>query len=282
MIKISRYFIPYIIICLIIGFRGELAVSVAVVIFHEFVHYITARKLGFSGFDIELSPVGARLKFEDLDQATPKEDFIISISGPLSNICLAVFFYFISIMYSSNLVHFLYISNLSLGLFNLIPAFPLDGGRILRDISARKMLYKKANQHMIFISVIIGILFMFLFIYFNLKGENNFSLGIIGLFIILSSFKERERVSYIIMGDIIKKKFSFMKKGYIHNISTSVFYKNDLLSVFSIIEKNRYNIFLVLDEDMKVIDTIFEEEIINALNKYGNIKIKEYLELRFL
>jgi len=281
-IKISRYFIPYIIICTLVGFRGELAISVAMVLFHEFIHYITARKLGFSGFEIELYPVGARLKFEDLDQATPKEDFLISISGPLSNICLAVFFYFLNKVQSSNLFYILFASNLSLGLFNLLPAFPLDGGRMLRDIFASRMLYKKANQLMIYVSIVIGILFMFVYIYFNLKGENNFSLGIIGLFIILTSFKERERVSYIIMGDIIKKKFSFIKKGYIHNISTSVYYKNDLLSIFSIIEKNRYNIFLVLDENMKVIDTIFEEEIIDALNKYGNIKIKEYLELRFL
>lgn len=282
MIKISRYFIPYIIICILVGFRGEFAISVAMVLFHEFIHYITARKLGFSGFEIELYPVGARLKFEDLDQATPKEDLLISISGPLSNICLAVFFYFLNKVQSSNLFYILFASNLSLGLFNLLPAFPLDGGRMLRDIFASRMLYKKANQLMIYVSIVIGILFMFVYIYFNLKGENNFSLGIIGLFIILTSFKERERVSYIIMGDIIKKKFSFIKKGYIHNISTSVYYKNDLLSIFSIIEKNRYNIFLVLDENMKVIDTIFEEEIIDALNKYGNIKIKEYLELRFL
>ena len=206
MIKISRYFIPYVIICLLVGFQGEIAIAVAVVLFHELIHYVTARKLGFSGFEIELYPVGARLKFEDLDQATPKEDFLISISGPLSNICLAVFFYFLNKMQSSNLFYILFASNLSLGLFNLLPAFPLDGGRILRDISASRMLYKKANLLMIYISVVIGFLFMFVYIYLNLKGENNFSLGIIGLFIILSSFKERERVSYIIMGDIIKKK----------------------------------------------------------------------------
>lgn len=282
MIKVNKYFIPYIIICLIVGFRGELFVSIAAVLFHEFIHYLTARKLGFSGFDIELSLVGARLKFEDLDEASPKEDFIISISGPLSNILTAVFFYFMYIKYGFSLLYILYVSNLFLGIFNLIPAFPLDGGRILRDIFALRNIYKKANMFTIYISVIIGILFMFLYIYLNFIGENNFSIGIIGLFIIVSSLKEGERVSYIIMGDIIKKKFNFIKKGFIQNKSASVFYKNDLLSVFSIIEKNRYNIFIVLDEDMKFMDVIYEEEIINALKKYGNIKIEEYLELRFL
>jgi stage IV sporulation protein FB len=63
---------------------------------HELVHYITARFLGFSGFVVELIPIGAVLKVKDLDEATPLEDFIISISGPLFNLILAGIFYFSS------------------------------------------------------------------------------------------------------------------------------------------------------------------------------------------
>ena len=86
MIKVSKYFIPYVIFLIIIGYKGQLIYAFLIVLVHEMVHYITARYYGFSGFDIELIAVGAVLKFRDLDDATPKEDLIISISGPMSNI----------------------------------------------------------------------------------------------------------------------------------------------------------------------------------------------------
>lgn len=279
MIRVSKYFIPYVIFLIIIGYKGQLVYAFLIVIVHEMVHYITARYLGFSGFDIELIAVGAVLKFRDLDDATPKEDLLISLSGPMSNIALAVIFYFLYRTVPSTDFYMLFTGNLAIGFFNLIPAFPLDGGRILRDLLNFRFRYKKSNKIVMILSIIIGTLLMLLYIFMFLKGSTNFNLGIIGLFIIISSLKEKERVSYIIMGDIIKKKYKFTKKGYIDNKNTSVYYKQDLLCVMGLFDKNKYNIFTVLDEEMKVMDIIYEEEIINALKLYGNITIEEFMKI---
>lgn len=279
MIKVSKYFIPYVIFLIIIGYKGQLLYAFLIVIVHEMMHYVTARYLGFSGFDIELIVVGAVLKFRDLDDATPKEDLIISASGPMSNIALAVIFYFLYKNFPSNDLYMLFAGNLAIGIFNLIPAFPLDGGRILRDLLNFRFTYKKSNKIVMILSIIIGILLMLLYVFMFLKGSTNFNLGIIGLFIIISSLKENERVSYIIMGDIIRKKYKFTKKGYIDNRNTSVYYKQDLLCAMSLFDKNKYNIFTILDEEMRVIDIIYEEEIINALKLYGNITIEEFMKI---
>lgn len=279
MIKVSKYFIPYVIFLIIIGYKGQLAYAFFIVLVHEMVHYITARCCGFSGFDIELIAVGAVLKFRDLDDATPKEDLIISVSGPMSNIALAVIFYFLYKNFPNDNWYMLFAGNLAIGLFNLIPAFPLDGGRILRDLLNFRFTYKRSNKIMIIVSIVIGILLMFSYVFMFLKGNTNFNLGIISLFIIISSLKENERVSYIIMGDIIKKKYKFVKSGYIENKNTSVYYKKDLLCAMGLFDKNKYNIFTVLDEEMKVMDIIYEEEIISALKLYGNITIEEFMKI---
>ncbi|WP_072060619.1 M50 family metallopeptidase [Clostridium novyi] len=277
MIKISKLSIPYIIILLIIGFKGKMIVSFIFVFFHEMVHYITAKKLGFKGFGIEILPIGAVLKLRDLDEADPKEDLIISLSGPLFNLIFAMIGYFLNIKFSSEYLQLLYISNLALGTFNLIPALPLDGGRILRDILAMKTFYKRANKITVNISLVIGMLIYVYFCISTVLGMKNISVGIIGIFIVIISYKEKERIVYLIMGDIVKKKYKFIKKGYMENRSVSIHYKKSLLDALGIVDKNKYNLFTILNDDMKVVSIIYEEELIRALKNYGNISIEEYI-----
>lgn len=279
MIKINRYFIPYIIFLIIIGYKGQLIYSFFIVFIHEVVHYLFARHYKFSGFDIEFMLVGAVIKFKDLDEASPKEDLVISISGPMANLVLCILFFLLHRRFPYGEFYMLFEGNLAIGLFNLIPAFPLDGGRILRDVLNLKFMYKKSNKIMIIVSIVVGSLFMFCYILLFLRGRNNFNIGIIGIFIIIASLKEKERIAYIIMGDIIKKKYKFIYRGYIENKSISIYYKKDLLNAMALFDKNKYNIFTVLDEEMRVMDIIYEEEIINALKVHGNITIEEFMKI---
>ncbi|MBW9144330.1 M50 family metallopeptidase [Clostridium sp. CM027] len=282
MIRISKLFIPYIILLIILGFKGELVIAFAFVFIHEMMHYLTARILGFSGFDIEILPVGAVLKVKDLDEASAKEDLIISLSGPLLNLLLAVIFYILFILFNRPYLHLIYKSNLALGIFNLIPAFPLDGGRVLRDILNIKTIYRRANEISIRVSMILGSIFMFIYFVSVAANKSNFNLGLISIFILISSIKEKERIVYLIMGYIIRKKHRFIKRGYVENKSISVFCEKNLLSVLGIIDKNKYNLFTILDENMTLLDTLYEEEIIEAIKAYGNISLSEYIDIKKL
>lgn len=278
LIKVSKLFIPYFTLLIIIGFKGKFLIALLLVLMHEGVHFIVAKKLGFKGFDIEILPIGAVLRLKDLDDADPKEDFIISISGPLFNLTFALVAFLLNEVFNNYYLYLLYMSNLSLGLFNLIPAFPLDGGRIIRDILALKTFYKRANKITVQISYVIGILILIYSAILFLLNKEGISLIIIGFFIIIASYKEKERIVYLIMGDIIKKKSKFLKKGYMENRSISIYYKKTLLEALSIIDKNKYNIFVILNKDMKAINVIYEEELIEAIKIYGNINIEEYLK----
>lgn len=273
MIKFNRYFIPYIFLLIILGFNGGIIISFFMVFLHEFAHYVAARRLGFSGFDAEVLPIGAVLKVKDLDEATPKEDFLISISGPMLNLILAIIFYFMKSKVLFN-------TNITLCLFNFIPVMPLDGSRMLKDILLKKFNFKKANLLTLYISFFIGYMLIFLNIILFFKGKFNLNLAVISIFTIVCSYKEKERIAYIIMGNIIKKRYKIINRGYIENKNVSVYYRKNLLYVLGLVEKGRYNVFTIMDEELNVIDTIYEQELIDALKKYGNISVQEYITIK--
>lgn len=277
MFRISKYLIPYIIIILIIGFKSELFMGFIIVLIHESIHLIVARYLGFSGFTVEIYPIGTVLKLKDLEEATPKEDLIISISGPVGNFVIGLLCLGINYFCKSDFINHIMKYNLVIGIFNLIPVFPLDGGRILRSILATRLIYKKANEIALRISIIIGYIFLLGFFASVFMGISNINLALIAIFILSVSYKEKRRIAYIIMGYIIKKKEKFIKRGYIENKTISVYYKLSLLQLLELVDKNKYNVFTVLDEDMNVVDILYEEDILNSLKSSGNITLEELI-----
>lgn len=280
MVRLNKYFIPYVAFLFYLGYRGSFLLSIFVVFIHELIHYVTARYLGLSGLNIEVHPLGLCLELEKLDDANFKEDLLISLSAPIFNVFLAILFYWSYINFNCYYLYILYKSNLIIGIFNLMPALPLDGGRILRDVLCFKTFYRKANEITINFSIIISIFFMILYIFLFMKGYNNFNLGIVSVFIISFSLKEKERVAYIIMAHIVKKKGKFIKKGYIENKSISIHCDNTLLQILSLIDKGKYSIFTVLNDDMEILDSLYENQILEALKNYGNITVKEFINIK--
>ncbi|MBL4935211.1 M50 family metallopeptidase [Clostridium sp. YIM B02515] len=280
MIKVNKFFFPYIILLLFLGFKGQIILAFLIVFFHEAIHYLTAVFLGFSGFDMEILPIGARLSLNELEDATAKQDMIISLSAPIFNIAAAVIFYYINKSFPSEILYLLYKGNITVGLFNLIPAFPLDGGRVLRSFMCYRTIYRKANELTIKFSIIQGAGFLFIYFLLLLLKINNVNIAVIAVLIIYSSYKEKERIVYIIMGDIVKKRYKFLKNRYMENKNLSIHYKCDLITALSIIDKNKFNIFTVLDDEMKFMDIIYEDELIEGLKVFGNLTIEEFINTR--
>lgn len=277
MIKFTKGFFIYLIYFLLC-FNGQFLVALGLVMIHEMSHYLAAYSFGFKEFNIQIMPFGARLNLEALEDATPKQDLIITIAGPLSNFILALVFYCINIFLNTNSIRLLIYSNLALGILNLLPSLPLDGGRILRDILAIKMPYRQANKYAVNTSFVVGSLMAVVYFILFFRGEGNILLCLISLLVLVTAIKEKERVAYVIMGDIIKKRAKFLKKGYMENRSICIFYKKDLLSALSLVDKNKYSMFLIVDEDMSVVDVVYENEIIKGISSYGNISLEEFMD----
>ncbi len=113
------------------------------VLLHELGHALTARRFGIPTVEIVMYPIGGVAKLARSPE--PKEEIWITAAGPLVNFLLAAIGIGVLVaqgraqLSTESLVFRLAAANMGLGLFNLLPAFPMDGGRLLRAILALRM-----------------------------------------------------------------------------------------------------------------------------------------------
>ena len=110
----------------------------ASIVFHELAHSVVARIYGIKIAGITLFIFGGVAELED-EPPTPKSEFLVAIAGPISSIVLGATLYLIASFFEASslpevlaVLSYLTVINIVLAVFNLIPAFPLDGGRMLR------------------------------------------------------------------------------------------------------------------------------------------------------
>lgn len=129
----------------------------ACVVLHEFGHVIAARRYGIHTRDVTLLPIGGVAALDRMPEK-PAQEIIVALAGPAVNLVIAGFLMLvfgarlnffmpqISPEFAGELASRLATVNLALAIFNLIPAFPMDGGRVLRALLGFTMDYRKATQ----------------------------------------------------------------------------------------------------------------------------------------
>ncbi len=127
------------------------------VLLHEFGHIFTARAFGVATPYVTLLPIGGVAQLERIPEE-PYEEFLIAIAGPLVNVAITIVLVVLAGAHLNpsdamlvenahiSMIDRLAVVNLFLALFNLIPAFPMDGGRVLRAALATKWGYVRATE----------------------------------------------------------------------------------------------------------------------------------------
>ncbi|MFA5074028.1 MAG: site-2 protease family protein [Nitrospirota bacterium] len=148
--------------------RGALAALLLFVSvgFHEIAHSLVAMRYNIAIEGITLFIFGGVSQLRG-EPPHPRSEFLIAIAGPVSSFFLAVFFFFLAGFFTGGTeALFVYLAqiNLILGLFNLIPGFPMDGGRVLRAAiwSKKKNLFYATQQ-----AANIGRIFALIFIFYG-------------------------------------------------------------------------------------------------------------------
>ena len=257
----------FLILLLITGFSKLVFPYLISILLHEFAHGFIAKKLGYKLNEVWILPYGASITFKEYS-FNPNDEIKIAIAGPLMNFILIVITIMLWWIFPS-IYTFTYpfvITNFSIALFNLLPAFPLDGGRILNSILKSKLKNNKVYKISSIINFIISVIFFLLFIV-SCFIKINFSFGLISIFIFLGIIESKFQGSYSPLLENIshKNKLILPIKSFL--VSSNV----PIYKILPEMNKNKYNIIYVKfnNERIKVLtENNFKKIIeVNSLDK---------------
>ncbi len=175
------------------------------VVLHELAHAVVAQRNGIAVRSIILLPIGGVTLMEDSGRAKPDpaRDIRVAVAGPLLNLAIAAvaggvilaFFPQVKLwaqpyIHANNLPRSLFWGNLFLGAFNLLPAYPMDGGRILRALLAERMDYVQATRRAVTIGQGFAMLLMMIGLVWNVW------LVLVGFFLFLGAQMEDRSVVF--------------------------------------------------------------------------------------
>lgn len=267
-------------------FLGELPLfllSTVTALLHELAHAYAAERVGLRMKKVVLMPCGA---FIDVDMRglNAKDEFMVVLAGPLCNLVCAALFLGLWWCFPSTYPYTeaAQISSLSIGLINLLPAYPLDGGRILRLwlIRAFKpyLPYDKCEKRANILTTIVGVaVAVFLFVLFFLalsRGIFSVSLLLFALFVALGLPIRKK-------GDGVYEKIDFNALGRLKEglpvRHVAVHADCTLKKAIGFLAQGEYLVLEVFDEDGERLGVLPQKELAreilqqNLYEKVGNL-----------
>lgn len=278
--KNKKIFLLEFVILIVIGcIYKKILLGFTWAILHELVHIIVAKKYNMDLYNISINVTGVKAELKDLDDINDRETLMIFSSGPLFNLVAFIILWLIREKFNVSYLDSSISINIGLVFFNMLPAYPLDGIRLYEVILGKRLLYKKAKNILISISFGVSITMLILFCLTIYIHRVNFSLLLAALLLTYTTFLERDRTVYLLMGNIFRKRRKLVKYSYLENKTVSVYYKLNLVRVLNLIDKNKFNSFYILDDELKVLKILNEDELLEALGEYGNITLEEVVKI---
>ncbi len=171
------------------------------VLLHELGHALAARRYGIRTREIVLLPIGGVARLERMPEK-PAQELVVAIAGPAVNVVLATIFgavlfamgtptdQILARAEGEGTLEFLLFANLAMLAFNLVPAFPMDGGRVLRAVMAMFLPYTRATRY----ASLVGQGFALLFAAVGIFVLKSPVLVFIALFVFVTAGEERSLV----------------------------------------------------------------------------------------
>lgn len=262
---------PYFLILLaVLSFAGLLFPTLfifSLVFLHELGHVLMAQSFGLRVQEVELLPFGGVARIDGLLEADPFVEICVALAGPLTSLFLAGLSYYLLLidalprMWLELSVR----SNLAIGLFNLLPAMPLDGGRCWRARLTKVMGYREATIRAARLGKALGIILGLVGVYDFLYQRRYPSLLVIAFFLYYSAQREQGMAIYVLMRSLARKKQELMEKKVIGAQPLVAKGTIPLKELIKHLSPQKYSVITVVNGAGRIMGSITETEVLDGL-----------------
>lgn len=279
-IKISIWFVLVVPLIFFTGYISEYFAALLSTAVHEIGHMAVAKLKNCGIRTVRLTPAGLNAEIDNLN-CSRHDLILIYVSGPAVNILIALAAFSLHALHivgDSRSLKYVALLNTFLAAFNLLPAVPLDGGKILMEALKDLFGIINAERCSTWVAVFLAIMFIAAGLCQLIANWGNFSLLVIGIFVLVSLLNGRMEAAFMNIKQIIYRRQRIQKKG-IYPVRSLVAMKwMSLGECVKYMDYDRFHMVHVIDEDMSVIAFYTEGEIIEAmLNNTGDITFEQLI-----
>lgn len=254
-----------------------------VVFLHEMAHVVSARGHGLGVTEVELLPFGGVARVDGLIELDPQVERSVAVAGPITNFVLfgiGLAFQAYDV-FEAEWIHFFLVTNVVLGTFNLLPALPLDGGRIYRAYLVRRLGYRKATERAVRVGMLLACTLALCGGAGFLLGYLNLSVIILAFFLYVAARKEQGAAMYVLLRYLTRKHEELQRSGCIGAEAIIARPDATIHEVLARFVPQRYHLIWVLADDGKLAGLATEKELIDGLFEgHGETTVGELLQKR--
>ncbi len=279
-LRVHYLFLLPLVIWAVTGQLLEGVLAFASVLVHELGHISTASALGYEPKDITLLPFGGVARLGESIGMDPESEIRIALAGPWTSLLVIGAAVTLQgfLPTHSKLLTFLIQVNIMLAVFNLLPALPLDGGRIFRARLVQQHGYKTGTVRAVRISKALGVVFFLLGCALLFFGILNLHLLVLAIFLYIASHHMREQSMYQLLTYLSSKQRELAINGRMQTVPLVVSTDctgNEVLSLFT---PRKYHLFYVIDRHGSLIGILTEQQLLEEMLQHGTeIRIRTLL-----
>ena len=249
------------------GYLPQVAVLLGTLFTHELAHLIVARGFELPIDEIELLPFGGVARSHEPIEADPHVETTVAVAGPLNNFFLLGLAVLVrgGTFLDRELLDTFTDANLMMAAFNLLPALPLDGGRIYRAYLARKTGYRRATEHLAKVGRIIALMMVLGGVAWIFAGRVYWSAFTLAVFLYWSAAREEQSASFSTIRQLLRKKDELSRRGVLPAEQLIVGESTPLGKILPHFMARRYHFFTVTDPEFRTTGTLTESDIVEAL-----------------
>jgi len=256
------------------GYFLEMITLFVLVLVHELGHIVMAHAVGWKVSKVKLLPFGGVVEVDESTGSTAIEEIKVAIAGPLQNVWMACLAWGLGELglWNYEWVEYLIQANIIIALFNLLPIYPLDGGKIVLACLSYMTSFYAALVWAARLSLISS-LAMIIYAVSSISMESGLQLNlfVIGMFLLSTNWVHLRHIPYIFYRFILYRQKRISELERVGKAAYPLIVQGDesLLGVSKMLKREKLHLICIVDKPTLALKLYSEQQLIQYC-LYGN------------